>query len=130
MNTSVGTRPGVFMSTADTLSWVTRPLACERALSPGVWPAVHGSHTVRMVIAALLMGIDGEVERRGGGRVRAGIQQPHSHQLGWWLMPQASRRALRGTCAGFCEQIGFAHLWSIQLSPEAHGQAHKPEDVT
>lgn len=67
MNTSVGTRPGVFMSTADTLSWVTRPLACERALSPGVWPAVHGSHTVRMVIAAPLVGIDGEVERRGGG---------------------------------------------------------------
>lgn len=60
----------------------------------------------------------------------AGVQQPHSHQLGWWVMPQASRRALQGTCARFCEQMGFAHLWSIQLSPEAHGQAHKPEDVT
>ena len=60
----------------------------------------------------------------------AGVQQPHSHQLGWWAMPQSSRWALRGTCAGFCEQMGSAHLWSIQMSPEARGQAHKPEGVT
>ena len=48
-STSMGTWPGVFISTADTLSWVTRPLACGRVLLPGVWPAVQGSHRIRMV---------------------------------------------------------------------------------
>ena len=61
----MGTWPGVCISNADTLSWVTRPLACGRVLLPGVWPVVQGSHRIRMVTAAHLMGIGGEAERRG-----------------------------------------------------------------
>lgn len=154
-NTSMGAWPGVFISTADTLSWVTRLLTCGHVLLPGVWPAVHGSHRIRVVTAAHLMGIGGEAERQGRRACPflptgspphvhcsakgesenavvtvtpfswaswgAGFQQPHSHQLGWCAMPQSSRRALWGTCAGFCEQMGSAHLWPIQMSPEAHG---------
>ena len=64
-NTSMGAWPGVFISTADTLSRVTRLLTCGHVLLPGVWPAVHGSHRIRVVTAAHLMGIGGEAERQG-----------------------------------------------------------------